>query len=344
MASFSRKSGIVGALIIAAVLIGGAFILSSNPSTFFHAQVADAESTQQLLQDYSQKDSDHDGLPDWEEALYGTDPYNAHSFSPTLTDGQAVAEGLIKPKFTTTAAESSTTDAAEQVPGIAAAPGSMTDQFAQNLFGQFISQSGGKDPSTSDIDSFAQQAMQQEVQNHTHTDSYTLSDVKTSGTGSDAMLAYEDSADGVLSSQNVSASEDELTYFSDDEEKNDPDALSKVAAIGNAYTAMAVGLIAIPSPVEAQYAHLEIANAMANLGEDITDMSMANTDPLRAYLGLQQYEVDTPALTAAYADMYVVFAKDGITDSYTTSQSNFYRSSLLAASVEVLSNASTTSP
>jgi hypothetical protein len=71
-------------------------------------------------------------------------------------------------------------------------------------------------------------------------------------------------------------------------------------------------------------------------------MSMGNTDPLRAYLGLQQYEIDAPNLTKAYADMYVVFAKENITTSYSDSSSAFYKSALLAASYEVLSESSTT--
>jgi hypothetical protein len=341
MASFSRKSGIVGALVIAGVLIGGAYLLSGNPSSLFDTQTANAESTQQLLQSYSQKDSDGDGLPDWEEALYGTDPNNPHSFSPTLTDGQAVAEGLIKPKFSTTTATS--TDATNSdIPGVAPASGSMTDQFAQNLFGQFISQSGGTDPSASDIDTFAQEAMQEEVDNHTHTNKFSLSDVKVSGTGSQALLTYAAGADSVLAANTVPTAESEVDYFSDAMERNDTSALAKVAAIGNAYTTYANGFSQLSVPSEAQGADLEIINAMSNLGDDITDMSMGNTDPLRAYLGLQQYEIDAPNLTKAYADMYVVFAKENITTSYSDSSSAFYKSALLAASYEVLSESSTT--
>jgi hypothetical protein len=333
MASFSRKSGIVGALIIAAVLIGGAFILSSNPSTFFHAQVADAESTQQLLQDYSQKDSDHDGLPDWEEALYGTDPYNAHSFSPTLTDGQAVAEGLIKPKFTTTTEESSTTDAAEQVPGIAAASGSLTDEFAQQFFGQYISQQTGdtdSQPTDADIDTYAQQAMQQFVSDNTQQDPYSLSQVNVQGSGSDALIAYAAADESIFKANTVTSTKNELEYFSDAVEKNDQSALKELATIGGAYTAIGPQLMEVSVPTEMQYAHLELSNAISKLGVDITDMSMLNSDPLRAYIGFSNYQNDVNSFGQALIDTNKVFTSEQVTIPADADGYSFYN---LTASV-----------
>jgi Flp pilus assembly protein TadG len=327
MASFSRKSGIVGALIIAAVLIGGAFILSSNPSTFFHAQVADAESTQQLLQDYSQKDSDHDGLPDWEEALYGTDPYNAHSFSPTLTDGQAVAEGLIKPKFTTTTEESSTTDAAEQVPGIAAASGSLTDEFAQQFFGQYISQQTGdtdSQPTDADIDTYAQQAMQQFISDQQQPDKFSASDLNVASAGTVTMASYAASAQAAFASNTTNFPETGIEYFSDAVEKNDTTATSKLSQIGSAYSAIAQGLIAISVPSEAQYAHLEIINALSHLGDDFTDMSAINSDPLKAYVGFSAYQTDAASLAEGFSDMNVIFTSENITLSPTDPGYDFY--------------------
>jgi len=38
-------------------------------------------------------DSDHDGLPDWEEALYGTDPHNPDTDGDGTPDGEEIKEG-----------------------------------------------------------------------------------------------------------------------------------------------------------------------------------------------------------------------------------------------------------
>ena len=67
----------------------------------FHTSTAGAESTHDLLVSYASKDTDNDGLPDWQESLYGTDPNNAHSVNATVTDGEAVTQGLVKARFAT---------------------------------------------------------------------------------------------------------------------------------------------------------------------------------------------------------------------------------------------------
>jgi hypothetical protein len=41
----------------------------------------------------SEIDSDHDGLPDWEEALYGTDPHNPDTDGDGTPDGEEIKEG-----------------------------------------------------------------------------------------------------------------------------------------------------------------------------------------------------------------------------------------------------------
>src|SRR3989344_3578766 len=86
----SRTFLTIGALIIGAGFIVVAF-LSSHPV----ASPVSAESTAELLKAYAAKDTDGDGLPDWQEALYGTDPTNPRSVQASMTDAEAVAKGLV---------------------------------------------------------------------------------------------------------------------------------------------------------------------------------------------------------------------------------------------------------
>jgi hypothetical protein len=331
MASFSRKTGIIGALVIAGVLVAGSYIFSGPGLSFFSfltPNTANAESTTLLLQQYAAKDSDNDGLPDWEEALYGTDPHNAHSISPTLTDGQEVSEGLIKPKFLSQAPSSITP--AATLPGQAPAPDSLTDQFSQTLMTQYLNQSAqddndGTTPSEEDVATLAEGAMQTFAQSQEHQDTYSQSQVEVSGSGPDSLRTYAGNVEEAL--DNVpegSGTESELDYFSDAVEKNDPAALVQLAAIGKAYTDMV--------PTEAQYAHLEIANAFERLGDDITDMSMMSTDPLRAYLGLAQYQADAASLAQGFANMGSVFSTEHITLAPGDPGYNFYTTATQAQS------------
>jgi hypothetical protein len=319
MASISRKTGIIGALVIAGVLIVGSVILSNGGFSFLDPSVANAASTQALLQALASRE--HDGLPDWEAELYGLDPKNIHSFSPTITNAQAIAEGLVKPKFliqTATSTDATSTD--DDLPGITAAPGSLTEQFSQTLLTQYLQQSAtdvqnGTTPSDSEVMTLAQSAMQTFALQQEHQDVYTLGQVQVGGTGPDAMKQYAVAAEAVFAANNPNAddtSESELDYFSDAVEKNDPTALVQVAKIAKSYSALGPALMKLQVPTEAQNAHLEIANAAARLGADITDLSMMNNDPLRAYLGLAQYQIDVVSIAKGFSDMGSVFSAENV--------------------------------
>ena len=328
MASFSQKTGIIGALVIAGVLIATSIFISYNGLAIFNPSPANAASTQALLQAYATRDSDHDGLPDWQEALYGLDPNNPHSFSPNMTDGQAVAEGLVKPKFLTEAASSTDdTVATSSLEGPTAAPGSLTEQFSQSLLSQYLTQTAnsGADLSDNDVAPFAQTAMQNFALEHAHQDVYALGQVQVGGSGATAMTTYAGAAEAVLAANSSHQSESEVDYFADAIEKNDSADLANVAAIGKDYTDMAPAFMKLQVPTEAEYAHLEIANALARLGDDITDLSMMDSDPLRAYLGLAQYQIDTTSLAKGFSDMGIVFSDEQLSIPSGTPGYYFYR-------------------
>ncbi len=191
--------------------------------------------------------------------------------------------------------------------------GSLTDTFAQNLFSQFLQQLGSTQPTDADIDTFAQSAIQQLIASHTQTNVYSIGEVKSGGTGSDALLIYAAAVDKAVASHTANTTENETDYFADAVEKGDTSKLQDVAEIGAAYSGLAPALMQISVPTEAVQAHLEIANAMARLGSDITDMSTMESDPLRAYLGLSAYESDAVSLAQGFSDMGVVFQQDQVT-------------------------------
>lgn len=53
----------------------------------------DQLSISQLAESQNMLDSDHDGLPDWEEAIYGTDPHNPDTDGDGYLDGEEVLSG-----------------------------------------------------------------------------------------------------------------------------------------------------------------------------------------------------------------------------------------------------------
>lgn len=284
-------------------------------------KTASAESTHDLLVAYAAKDSDNDGLPDWEEAIYGTDPNNPHSVSPTLTDGEAVAQGVVKPKFQTA---TTTPVDARSLPGPTAGPSTLTDQFAQQFFAEYLATHGPTTPTPDEVATFVEQGITNFEANQVIPDAYNAGEVRVSGNGPDALLSYAAAAEKALSGTSGTHDQTEIGYFSDAVEQGKTGELAQVKEIGSAYSAMASAYIKLSVPAEAATPHLAIANALARLGTDISNMSLLATDPLRAFLGLAAYQKDAPALAAALANMDAVYVNEQVAVPEGVPGSTFY--------------------
>lgn len=281
----------------------------SGPSIFTSKQ-AGAESTEELLRAFSSRDADADGLPDWQESLYGTDPNNAHSFSLEMTDGEAASQGLLEPKFRTDLSGLAGEDL--EVPGIYAAPGTVTDTFARDLYKNYMLSRDGLPPTTEELNSFMQQALADLAATQRVAKAYSLGNVRVSGSGAEAMRTYAAAAERAIGNNTVVAEKNELFYFTEAVQKDDKAALAKVREIGKAYWNISAALIQVEVPSEAQTAHLEMANATAYMSVVVGNLGALESDPLRGMLGMIEYKTALDAMIRAYAGMDAVFRTSGI--------------------------------
>jgi hypothetical protein len=304
---------------IAVVLIGTAYV-SSGPS-FLSAKSVGAESTHDLLVSYASKDTDSDGLPDWQEALYGTDPQNAHSVNVSVTDGEAVAQGLVAPKFRNA---TSTPVDASVIPGPDAGPQTLTDQFGKELFGQYLKARGQGQPTSADVATFVEQGVAQLKQNQVIPDTFNQGQVKVSGTGPDALLSYASSVEVVFIKTNVDPNKSDLDYFSDAVNKGDVAALSKVKQYAQADALGARSLMNISVPKELASSHIKLANALMRVSQSLSDMSLLSSDPLRAMLGMATYADAARGVTLALVEMQSVYATEHVQTSPGVTGNAFY--------------------
>jgi len=266
--------------------------------------------------------------------LYGTDPTNAHSVNASVTDGDAVSQGLIKPKF---ASATTTPVSPEKLPGVVAGPTTLTDTFSKTLFQQYLSTRGNTPPTQAEIVKFVEDGVQKLHQSQVVPDAYNLGQVRVSGSGSDALLAYSSAVEAVLTRHTVKQDRSEILYLTDAVEKGDSSALKKIAEIGKAYTAIAQELITVPVPKEAAVGHLALANALAHLGDVITDLSVFSSDPLRTMVALGDYPEEVDALAHAFSNLLVVYNAENVSIERGTPGSHFYASLLLASGSQATS-------
>ena len=304
MAHSTRSIRLIVASLLAVLMIGGTY-LATGPNPFFGmTRIAGAQSSEELLREYAAKDSDTDGLPDWQEALYGTDPLNPESFQTGIKDGEAVAQGLIEPKVAVRPA-GEVTDL-DSIPGTKAAPSSLTDRFAQTLLTQYLSNRGATVPTSEEIVTFVEAGIENLASESASPNAFTLAEIAVAADGTAALSEYAAAAERAFALNTVTADTNELAYFSA-ALKGDDAALAKIASIGNAYEEIANALMRIPVPGEARQAHLSIANALMHLSETSADMASMNTDPLRALMGIGLYDKYATELVAGFTNLNGVF-------------------------------------
>lgn len=303
MAHSARTIRITVASILALLMVGGAYFFT-GPNPF--GNVVEAQSAEELLKEYAAKDSDTDGLPDWQESLYGTDPFNPESFQAGIQDGDAVAQGLVQPKVAVRA--EGEPDDLSTLPGTLPAASSLTDRFAQTLLKQFLLNRGTEAPTQAEIANFVQAGIADLVANSKPNTTYGTADVtRASGSGRDALIAYAIRAEQAIVSENIDTEMNELAYFSE-AMKGDDSALTKIGQASDAYAATARALIAVPAPDEVRVAHLALVNSFMGMSAVTADMATLKSDPLRALVGIGLYTNAAKQTVNALAAQYGVFS------------------------------------
>lgn len=309
-----REKNIIGASVISLTLIAGAFATSGAHPLFTLAR-ANAESTNDLLKAYADKDSDNDGLPDWQESLYGTDPTNPHSVDPSLTDGEAVAKGLVKPKVQSAAAESASSTAenlSENIPGLAPTAGSLTDQFSHEFFQNYMEAGGGQT-----LSSDQQQVLESQLLTKYGTQaeakvasSYTSASVRTNPNIS--ATDYANSLGSVFEAHPLTVDDGTVLGAANDLLVNKEDsAQPKLKKFSTVYGDYAAALAAIQVPPALAADHLALMRSFDTISK-ITKLAPGyETDPVAVLGAFGAYKDSSDAITQAGKDISQAILAEG---------------------------------
>ena len=305
----------LAATFFSTVLIVGVYMLArgiESPST------AQASTESALLKAIATKDTDNDGLSDWEEALYGTSSTIVDTFHLGLTDGDAVAQGLIVPLAIADIPGTSSSSGAIDSDGLPAAPaeGTLTSAFAKTFFALFVKAkqaSGGADLSEIELQKVSDDALNSLTSfMDVAPDFKSAKDLKVFGSGADALKEFAVSAEAVLLKNTSAATTSEINYLKRAVENNDATALSYISSIAKVYRDSAVGLAMLPVPAELAVDHLALINAMMRTSQIATDFAKVNEDPLVTILALKQYPQAVLSLGNAFIHIGSVYKTVGI--------------------------------
>lgn len=309
--------------IFAVALIGGVYFFARDAEKPSDVQ-ASPESA--LLQEMAMKDSTGDGLPDWEKVLYGIplDATTTDYFNLGMTDGEAVARGLIVPKAiadlpSPPAAAAKNTSINYAAIGLPTpSEGTLTDTFAKDFFALYLSTkqaSGSGELTGAQVNALATESMNRFLENLAPATNFkTVADIKVSGTGPDALRAYAAAAETVIAAYipRPRPAKNQIQYLQEYVNTNDAKILETLRAMAAFYRNAAAGLSVIAVPSEMAATHLALVNALARVGGEILDFSRIDRDPVAAMFALSQHSPTVAELGAAFADVARIFAAENI--------------------------------
>lgn len=306
-----RTLRITAASVLALIMVSAAYLLSGP--NFLTSRAANAASTDALLQAYAAKDTDADGLPDWEEALYGTDPNKAISNSFGIPDGQAAREGKLTPNAL--ASQLPNGDQGTSTPFTdadfggtpAPAPGSITEQFSREFLQQYVAASNGQP-----MDAATQQQLVtnllstigQKVSG-TMTSSYALVDVHTNTSVS--LTQYAASVESALQDNSTTDMGDPydlmLTAIESTDSKEQASAAADLVKVSRVFASMAVQLRSTSVPPSLASAHVLLVQSIEMLSRSTAIISVYQKDPLATLGALQTYSTASDSFSAAFGQL-----------------------------------------
>lgn len=296
-------------LIIGVIVLGLIFFIIS--SIFFGKNSyialnknAKLQNEKITLNNLLQKDTDGDGVMDWEEALWGTDPNKEITFDG-VKDSDYIKQKRADLKLSN---ESELTTSGEGL--------TETDKFAQQFFASLsaMKQSGQIDQTAINNVSAS---LGQNIVDPNLIDKYNEKDINLDeNDGVDVQENYYISAKNLFESYKEKGIGDELeivsTITSSGATGNDPESANKLATIADAYQEYAQEMIKVSVPGSLTQYHIRIVNNANNTGIAVRNMIKVMDDPIVGLSGLSQYQKYSDDLISSVGDLEMILSNNGI--------------------------------
>ena len=306
----SRKFTIGLSVIVAIILVIVAFSFRGTRSyeaTNNSGDLVAASSTS--FEAFKELDSDHDGLPDWQEALYGTNPKKADTDGDGTPDGEEIKENRDPLKANTAPKGQTPNDTIS--PEVIAQDKktideynslNVTDKFARDMFSQYIATK--QDGSNSTLSETDKQLIALNSMPDIQVKKYTESDITIySATNTQVEIKkYIDHVGFVLIETPIKEkikSGTEGLIIEKVMDSSNGDSLKNLTPIMNLYGTELALLLKLPVPEEAVSVHLNLINTIGSKIAGLAGMKEMFTDPLKAVMLLKSYQDGTDNLYSA---------------------------------------------
>ncbi len=257
----------------------------------------------EILGNLVSKDSDGDGVLDWEESLWGTDPTK----KDTNDDGTPDNIEIDKLKKETSQNESG--ESLNLSPDDESL--TETDKFSREFFATVatLNQNGAMDQATADK---LGASLAERIQNSAPRKIFLLSDIKVSkGDNAQAVQKYSESLYSIYKKYPMNyIVMDVLQKLIVDGNGVDIDASSELNSIIEQTTKVVDAMAKMSVPQSIASLHLDLLNGFERLVENLNDIKLYNTDVIVALSAISQYEKNVIKLATAVGNLNIAINKN----------------------------------
>ncbi len=284
------------------------------------------ESVENNLKQNSGEDDDNDGLLNWEESLWGTDPKKPDSDGDGTKDGEEArqnrnpAKAGPDDKLTATSFGAIGADSSGSTGANAGAEVELenteTAKISRELFENYLeAKRAGLPIDAETTNKIVNQAIL-EKSDSADAKQYTLADIKilansTSSTNAD-FKKYGNDLGQALSIGASKSSVSEIQILQSAMVNENPGEIAKIDPIINSYSTMLNKLALISVPRELVSQHLDLLNGISRMLVDIKSFRQMFEDPMIGLVGVNNYYQDVELLGSAVENIKSFFDNKGI--------------------------------
>ena len=289
---------ILGSILLAGIVIYGGYFLATH-QFFINKKMAveGAALTQERVKKITadlEKDSDNDGLKDWEEALWQTDKNKADTDSDGMQDGEEVRTGHdpLNPAKNDLLIKAENSSSTSSKNNLIKGP---TEQLAVDLFSKYLNlHSNNSNPlDQATKDNLIQSVTSSGIINSINLPftTHTKKDLKViSGQISQADIdTYVAAVKNIIHKNYPGVGDGELLILQKAVDNNDTATLKKLDPIINSYLLSSKNLLSLSVPNTLVQEHLDLVNSFTHMGESISYMKQGFDEPLLVLVDMERY-------------------------------------------------------
>lgn len=255
-----------------------------------------------------QKDDDKDGLLNWEEALWKTDPHNPDTDNDGTPDGAEVDAGRSpvvrgpNDKLHIVAATTTETGTLD----VDVSSTTQTRLFAQTFISTYLNTKLYGGSLENQVDTLTAIALPELSPPTQHTSTELTTTMNLSG---NSIHTYGNISGGILK-KNAPNVQNELGIILRAMYENNPAYIPDLLKTAEAYRKNAADLLTVTVPVDLQRRHVALINSFLLVARDIEAMSVVFDDPLTSLAGFKSYVTSSEELTNALKNIGVYLSNN----------------------------------